>query len=161
MKTRRLHRSIVSLCLFALLFPQSIFGQQNGAKKFELTVDSMMRGNALVGYEPTRVYWSQDGQRIYFRWKRAGEPRLKESDLYVANRDGSGLRKLTEDEARLAPPLAGDPSKDKKMTVYTDDGDIFIYDHVKNERRQLTSTVDGDQTGHHIADRRVLQLQLG
>ena len=96
-----------------------------------------MRGFDLVGYEPSRPYWSQDGQRIYFRWKRAGEPRLKETELYVVNRDGSGLRKLSEDEAKQAPPPFGEMSKDKRLTLFAEDSDIFLYDHTKNERRQL------------------------
>jgi dipeptidyl aminopeptidase/acylaminoacyl peptidase len=135
------------LCAGALLFPSSAFAQQSSPstpKKFELTIDSIMRGPDLVGYEPARVYWSQDSQRVYFRWKRAGESRLKEPDLYVVNRDGGGLRKLSEEEARQAPPFAGDLSKDKTMTVFAEDGDIFIYDNVKNERRQITSTVEGE-----------------
>jgi len=113
-----------------------------------------MRGPDLVGYEPTRVYWSQDNKRVYFRWKRAGEARLKEPDLYVVNRDGGGLRKLSEDEAKLAPPLAGDLSKDKTMTVFAEEGDIFIYDHVKNERRQITSTIDGENSPRFTKDRK-------
>ena len=115
-----------------------------------------MRGPDLVGYEPTRVYWSQDSQRVYFRWKRAGEARLKEPDLYVVNRDGGGLRKLSEDEAKLAPPLAGDLSKDKTMTVFADEGDIFIYDHVKNERRQITSTIDGENSPRFTKDQKYI-----
>ena len=105
MKNSRIHRPLASLCLIALLLPAPAFTQQTSAKKFDLTVDSIMRGPDLVGYEPNRVYWSQDNQRVYFRWKRAGEARLKEPDLYVVNRNGSGLRKLTEEEAKLAPPL--------------------------------------------------------
>jgi dipeptidyl aminopeptidase/acylaminoacyl peptidase len=148
MKKSLLHNSFSLLCACALLFPSSAFAQQQSAqsapKKFELTVDSIMRGTDLVGYEPSRIYWSQDSQRVYFRWKRAGESRLKEPDLYVANRDGSGLRKLSEEEAKQAPPAGGDLSKDKTMTVFAEDGDIFIYDNVKNERRQITSTVEGE-----------------
>ena len=67
-----------------------------------------MRGPRLVGYAPTNPYWSQDSQRVYFRWKRADEPRLKETSLYVVNRDGSGLRRLSEEETRLAPPATGE-----------------------------------------------------
>jgi len=148
------------LCVCALLFPSPAFAQQpspqSSPKKFELTVDSIMRGPDLVGYEPTRVYWSQDSQRVYFRWKRAGEARLKEPDLYVVNRDGGGLRKLSEDEAKLAPPLAGDLSKDKTMTVFADEGDIFIYDHVKNERRQITSTIDGENSPRFTKDQKYI-----
>jgi dipeptidyl aminopeptidase/acylaminoacyl peptidase len=115
-----------------------------------------MRGPDLVGYEPTRVYWSQDGQCIYFRWKRAGESRLKEPDLYVVNRDGTGLRKFSEDEAKQAPPFAGDLSKDKTMTVYAEEGDIFIYDHVKREHRQITSTIDGENSPRFTKDQKYI-----
>ena len=113
-----------------------------------------MRGPDLVGYEPTRVYWSQDSRRVYFRWKRAGEARLKEPDLYVVNRDGGGLRKLTEEEAKGAAPPAGDLSKDKTMTVFAEEGDIFIYDQVKNERRQITSTVEGENGPRFTKDQK-------
>src|SRR5215210_6783540 len=114
-------------CAFvaALLFQQTFAQQQPrargaAAKPFELTVDSIMRGPDLVGYTPTGVYWSQDSRRVYFRWKRAGEPRLKETDLYVVGSDGAGLRRLTEEEARQSPPAGGELSKDKRLTVFTE-----------------------------------------
>ncbi len=113
-----------------------------------------MRGPDLVGYAQSGVYWSRDSQHIYFHWKRAGEPRLKQPDLYVVNRDGSGLRKLSEEEAKLAPPDSGELSKDKMLTVYTDEGDIFLYDHTKNERRQLTKTTDGEGNPHFTKDQK-------
>ena len=144
--------SIVCICL--LLSPANLFGQQAVPKKFELTVDSIMRGPDLAGYAPSGVHWSRDSQKIYFRWKRAGEPRLKQPDLYVVNRDGSGLRKLSEDEAKLAPPDSGELSKDKMLTVYTDEADIFLYDHKKNERRQLTKTSDGESNAHFTKDQK-------
>jgi len=147
------------LCASALLFPSPAFAQQSSQsapKKFELTVDGIMRGADLVGYEPTRVYWSQDSKRVYFRWKRAGEALLKEPDLYVVNRDGGGLRKLSEDEAKQAPPPAGDLSKDKTMTVFAEEGDIFIYDNVKNERRQITNTIDGENSPRFTKDQKYI-----
>jgi dipeptidyl aminopeptidase/acylaminoacyl peptidase len=134
----------VTLVVISLL--SSVCGQQ--AKPFELTVDSIMRGPRLVGYPPSGVYWSQDSQRVYFRWKQAAEPRLKEMSLYVVNRDGSGLRRLTEEESRNAPPAIGELSKDKSMTVFADQGDIFIYDHAKQTRRQITKTVDAETNPH-------------
>src|ERR1700738_5352749 len=119
----------VLLCVMSFIAPQVSLAQNRQAppqpKPFQLTVDSIMRGPRLVGYPPTGVYWSQDSQRVYFRWKQAGEPRLKEMSLYVVNRDGSGLRRLTDEEAKQAPPANGELSKDKTMTVFTEDGDIF------------------------------------
>ena len=43
---------------------------------------------------------------IYFQWKQATQKEDAPMDLYVANRDGSGLRKLSEEEAKAAPKSA-------------------------------------------------------
>ena len=164
MQANSSRRTLVAcVLLVALLLPQA-FAQSPQAQQssnatttsrhFELTVDSIMRGPDLVGYPPTGVYWSQDSARVYFRWKRAGEPRLKENDLYVVGRDGTGLRKLTDEEARQAPPAAGELSKDKTLTVFTEDGDVFLYDHAKRERRALTRTVEPESNAHFTRDQR-------
>src|SRR5438105_14755754 len=144
MKTNFHRHASILLCVLSLLAPQLSQAQSQplplSAKPFELTVDNIMRGPRLVGYPPTGVYWSQDSQHVYFRWKQADEPRLKETSLYVVNRDGTGLRRLTEDEAKQAPPANGELSKDKSLTVFTDEGDVFIYDHKSGTRRQITRT---------------------
>ncbi|HEV2802949.1 MAG TPA: alpha/beta fold hydrolase [Pyrinomonadaceae bacterium] len=158
-------RTLAAVSLVLLLFPPNTKAQQTPAasasqspKRFELTIDSIMRGAALVGYEPTGVRWSQDGARVYFRWKQATEPRLKEFDTYVVNRDGTGLRKLSEEETRtIAPPTGGDLSKDKRWTVFADEGDIYLYEHARSARRQLTRTVEAELNPRFTRDgRRVL-----
>jgi dipeptidyl aminopeptidase/acylaminoacyl peptidase len=156
MKMRLPRRGLGALCAVALVSQQFVFAQQSQpAKKFELTVDSIMRGPALVGYQPESVRWSQDGSRVYFRWKQATDPRLREMNTYVVNRDGTGLRKLTEDEARAtAPPTSGDLSKDKTMTVFADEGDVFIYDHREGRRRQITRTTEAEQNPRFTHDQK-------
>jgi dipeptidyl aminopeptidase/acylaminoacyl peptidase len=158
MKTEHLRRAGIVLCVLSFIFPQSILAQTKPAsppsKPFQLTVDSIMRGPRLAGYPPAGVYWSQDSQRVYFRWKQADEPRLKEMSLYVVNRDGTGLRRLSEDEAKQAPPANGELSKDKTMTVFADEGDIFIYLHANGTRRQITHTVDAETNPHFTFDQK-------
>ncbi len=127
-------------------------GSANG--KFELTIDNIMRGPGLVGNEPRAVHWSPDSQHIYFQWKRANEPREKDFDTYVVNRDGSGLKKLSEEEAKNAPPLNGELSKDKKLTLFVDSGDVFIYDNNANQRRQITATTDAETNAHFTRDQK-------
>ena len=129
-------------------------GAAAGDKKFELTIDNIMRGPSLVGNEPRAVRWSADSQRIYFQWKQAAEPREKDYDTYVANRDGTGLKKLTEEEAKNAPPLNGEQSRDKKLTVFVDQGDIFLYDNAAGRRRQVTDTTDAESNAHFTRDGR-------
>src|SRR5256885_108947 len=154
---RRFRNTGFALCTIALLSAQLTFAQKQATsvtRPFDLTVDSIMRGPRLVGYPPSGVYWSQDSQRVYFRWKQADEPRLKELSLYVVNRDGSGLRRLTDEEAKQAPPANGELSKDKSITVFADEGDIFIYDHAKQTRRQITKTVDAETNPHFTFDQK-------
>lgn len=154
MKTKFSKLIVAVSCVISICAPQLALAQKPPAKPFELTVDSIMRGPRLVGYPPAGVYWSQDSQRVYFRWKQADEPRLKETSLYVINRDGTGLRRLSDDEAKLAPPANGELSKDKSMTVFADEGDIFIYDHAKGARRQITRTVDAETNPHFTFDQK-------
>ncbi len=156
MKPKKLIHLTAALCAISIFLPHLVLAQKPAPPKpaFELTVDSIMRGPRLVGYPPSGVYWSQDSQRVYFRWKQADEPRLKEMSLYVVNRDGSGLRRLTDDETKQAPPANGELSKDKSLTVFADEGDIFIYDHAKQTRRQITKTVDAETNPHFTFDQK-------
>jgi len=137
----------------------SASGTGNG--KFELTIDNIMRGPGLVGNEPRAVHWSPDSQRVYFQWKPANEPREKDFDTYVVNRDGSGLKKLTEEEAKNAPPLFGELSKDKKFTLFVDNGDLFLYDNAANQRRQITATSDAETNAHFTRDQKHIYFTRG
>jgi dipeptidyl aminopeptidase/acylaminoacyl peptidase len=169
MKTRQAirQRSFVFSLLFLLSTAHvtPIFAGQKGASpshladasangKFELTIDNIMRGPGLVGNEPRAVHWAPDSQRIYFQWKQASEPREKDFDTYVVNRGGSGLKKLTEEEAKNAPPLGGEVSKDKKLTLFADNGDLFLYDNVANQRRQITATTEAETNAHFTRDQK-------
>ncbi len=65
----------------------------------------------------------------------------------------AALRKLSEEEAKQAPPN-GDVSDDKKWIVFGDSGDIFLYNNESGERRQLTKTADAEGNPRFIADQR-------
>src|SRR5262245_56889115 len=104
---------------------------------FALTVDSIMRGPKLVGDPQTGLRWSGDSARLYFEWRRPGED---EASTWVVNRDGSGLRKLTDDERRNAPPVAGTWDRAHRRVVFADQGDIVLVDSVAGTRRYIART---------------------
>ena len=106
-----------------------------------MTIDSIMRGPDLVGYPPSALRWSGDSQKLFFEWRKPGE---SESSTYVVNRDGSGLRKLSEAEAKQAPPAGGRWDKARKRLLFNDAGDIAIYDASTGARRQITKTTGGE-----------------
>lgn len=76
----------------------------------------------------------------------------KDADTYVVNRDGSALRKLTDVEARHAPPPSGDLAPDRKRIAYAREGDIFVYDNASGQTRQITKTQETESNPHWLRD---------
>jgi dipeptidyl aminopeptidase/acylaminoacyl peptidase len=103
-----------------------------------LTVDSIMRGPDLVGSSPSNIRWSKDSTKIYFSWQKAG---TETSGTFVVNRDGTGLRELTPEEASdLDTPQTGRPDQARRRLLTTEGGDVVVYETATGDRRQLTRT---------------------
>jgi dipeptidyl aminopeptidase/acylaminoacyl peptidase len=111
------------------------------AARVEMTVDSIMRGPDLVGYPPTALRWSGDSSKLYFEWRKPAE---EEASTYVVDKTGSEPRKLSKDEAKNAPPANGRWDKAHKRILFSDGGDIVIYDATTGGRRQITKTSGGE-----------------
>lgn len=143
-----MRRTVLALILTVATLPglvqTRIAAQAPSRPSFELTVDNLMRGAGLIGYEPRALRWSGDGQRLYFQWKQFSDPREKEYDTYEVHRNGSGLRKLSEEEARVAPPATATRSGDRTLGVYAQDGDVWLYNYTTDKARRLTRTGDAE-----------------
>ena len=133
----------LSLALFVI--------QARPAGNFSLTIDNIMRGPGLVGYEPAGVRWSYDSRNIYFQWKQAAQPPDAPMDTYTVNRDGYGLRKLSDDEVRKLPGN-GELSKDRRWMVYSQNGDIFLMDNSTGAIRQVTKTTEAETNPRFLPD---------
>jgi dipeptidyl aminopeptidase/acylaminoacyl peptidase len=134
----------------ALLF--AIVALAAAAQQFDLSIDNIMRGPGLYGWTPEEVRWSPDGQRVYFSWKLYTDTLEKDRDTYVVNRDGGGLRKLSDDEKKDAPPANAQWTRDKHRAVFTDEGDVFLWDSATNKRRALTQTNDSESSPQFTFD---------
>jgi dipeptidyl aminopeptidase/acylaminoacyl peptidase len=132
----------------AVLFSLTLSAQN----RLELSIDTIMRGPGLAGYTPRAVRWSPDGQQVFFEWKQYSDPVEENFDTYVVGRDGKGLRKLSDDEAKQAPPANGEYTRDRKRAVYTDRGDVFLYDGAAKQRRALTDTNDTESSARFTRD---------
>jgi dipeptidyl aminopeptidase/acylaminoacyl peptidase len=149
------------LLIFALIFgalaearqkPSPKVPQAPAAPAFELTIDNIMRGPGLFGTSPSLVRWSPDSRSIWFQWKKYDEPREKSPDTYVVNADNTGLRKLGEEEAKDAPPVIADWSKNKMRAVFADGGDLYLYDFNAGRRRALTRTSEAETNPRFTRD---------
>jgi dipeptidyl aminopeptidase/acylaminoacyl peptidase len=124
----------------ALLF--AVVALAAAAQQFDLSIDNIMRGPGLYGWTPEEVRWSPDGQHVYFSWKLYTDTLEHDRDTYVVNRDGSGLRKLSDEEKKDAPPANAQWTRDKHRAVYLDDADVYLWDAATGKRRALTQTND-------------------
>ena len=136
-----MRRFSVALALALLSVPSAAPIAQTGAPapkpvKFELTVDSIMRGPDLVGSAPTGLRWSADSRQLYFDWRKPGED---ESSSYAVSRDGGQPRKFTDVEAKNIPPSGGRWDKARKRVLFVDAGDVVLVDG-SGARRQITRT---------------------
>ena len=110
--------------------------------RFELTVDSIMRGSDLVGYPPSGLRWSADSQNLYFEWRQISEDK---ASTYVVGRAGGAPRRLADEDAKKVPPAAGGRwDKARRRVLFVDGGDIVMVDAVAGTRRQITRTTGGE-----------------
>ncbi len=117
--------------------PPSAARPAAASRPFELSVDSIMRGPEIVGYPPTSLRWAGDGSRLYFEWQARDED---ESATWVVAADGTGLRRLSEDERKLAPPPTGQWDRARRRVLAASRGDIALIDTVAGTRTELTRT---------------------
>jgi len=116
-------------------------GARPSTGRFELTVDSIMRGPDLVGYPPTGLRWSADSQKLFFEWRKPGET---QASTFLVDRDGGNLRKLSDDEVKSAPAANGRWDKAHRRILFVDGGDVVLVDSGRGARRQITRTTGSE-----------------
>ena len=119
----------------------AVAAQQAAPARFALTVDSIMRGPALVGYPPSDLRWSGDSKEAYFEWRMPNED---EAATWVVSRDGGAPRRLTDQERKNAPLPNGNWDQSRRRILGVERGDIVIIDSVGRSRREITRTTGNE-----------------
>src|SRR4029450_3975197 len=132
---------LVIVCVLGLTAVSVSTREQNGAKPFPLTVDSIMRGPELVGNPPNNLRWSGDSKERYFEWLI---PKDDQPSTWVVGRDGGAPRRLSESERRMAPLGNGQWDAKRRRILGVDRGDIVIIDTVARRRIDGTHTTGNE-----------------
>ena len=136
-------KRLLTLCALGLMVTTGAAREQNGAKPFALTVDSIMRGPELVGNPPNNLRWSGDSTELFFEWLI---PRDDQPSTWVVGRDGGSPRRLSEAERRIAPPANGQWDARRRRILGVDRGDIVIIDTVDRKRIDVTRTTGNESS---------------
>ena len=113
-----------------------------------LTVETIMKDH-WTGTSPSSVHWSEDGQWIYFNWRREGD---KGDSLYVVSSSGGIPRQVSWKERRRLPSQDGAFTKSKQKNIYDRNGDLFILDIPRGMETQLTQTVVRESNPNFLLD---------
>src|SRR6188472_3212063 len=106
---------LASICLTApALLAQSPAPAAKTDGRFQLTVDSIMRGPDLVGYAPDSLRWSADSQKLYFDWRKPGE---EEASTYWIPKSGGTPTKISEADKKNVAPANGRWDKARKRVL--------------------------------------------
>lgn len=103
--------------------------------KFPLTLESIMRGRALIGHAPRGLSWSPDGTELTFSWAKADgspDPAYKQ---YIVKLDGSGLK--LGDGSGWHEQSDAEPKPTR--VVYLSSGDIYLRDGSSPPTRLTTN----------------------
>ncbi|HEX7050024.1 MAG TPA: prolyl oligopeptidase family serine peptidase [Longimicrobiales bacterium] len=108
---------------------------------FELTLEQVAMDTRWLGVPPREITWSPDGEWIYFRWREDPAPGQEpETDpWYAANRDGTKVRRVSDEEAARIP--SGDIvwSADRRAAAWSRGGTLFFWTRDEGTRAVLSS----------------------
>jgi len=139
----------------------NLFAQSSTPSKVTrgwLTVDTLMRDPKWIGTSPSGIFWSEDGQYIYFNWRQKGD---EDDSLYVASAKGGTPRRVTLAERKRLPSRFGTYSKDKTKKLYIRDGDIFLLDIPHKKETRLTNTVTPESGPRFSFDEQKVVFERG
>jgi len=129
-------RILTTLFVFSLL--PGAYGQSGPQAKPQLTVEKIMQDpDQWIGTLPENASWAHDNKTFYFYWKKdtAGI-----RQLYKATAENPKPLPVPLAEKKKIIPVSGIFNKARDKELYTDNGDIFLYDLRSKTLKQLTFT---------------------
>jgi Tol biopolymer transport system component len=123
-----------------------------------LTVETIMRDPAWMGTSPSRPFWSEGGEFLFFDWRQKGDV---EDSLYVVSANGGTPRRVSIDEQKRLPGRFGTYNKERTKKVYAKSMDIFMFDIKSKKEIQLTSTTTPESNPRFTYDEQKITFDRG
>ncbi|MCF8243432.1 MAG: prolyl oligopeptidase family serine peptidase [Melioribacteraceae bacterium] len=139
--------------LVILLAVISVNAQDN------LTIEKIMRDSKWMGSSPSNIFWSENGDKLYFDWNPGNN---EDDSLYFITVDNLVPHQVSEEEREALPTRwDSDYNKDKTKKLYSDNGDIFLLDILHGKVNRLTYTNDYESNPQFTFDEKAITYTSG
>ncbi len=105
----------------------------------KLSIEKIMQDPKWIGTSPDGLFWSENGDRLYFNWNPDNEDK---PSLYSLMKDSQEPTKVSKKEKDNLPSKYGTYNKAHTKKLYSKNGDIFLFDIPTGEVRQISNTLN-------------------
>ncbi|WP_026954197.1 S9 family peptidase [Algoriphagus vanfongensis] len=102
----------------------------SGFSQSQLSVESIMKDPKWMGYFPSRASWSEDSQRIFFRYNPEGNP--ADSTYSISLSDPKNFQKVSWKEEYKLERNQADFNLDQSKRVYLGPNDKILLETLKS-----------------------------
>lgn len=124
------------LSLASLLLLSPIYAQQAAP----LTVEKIMRDPKWIGTSPDNLFWSTDGQTVYFNWNPEKSP--ADSLYAITLKKHTPVKTLPAERLHIQAKRSGHYNLARTQLVYTYQGDVFLLDLASGKETRITRTAE-------------------
>jgi len=121
----------------ALLSASHCLSQQ---KLDKLTVEKIMRDPKWIGTSPSNVYWSADGNTLYFNWNPDNSP--SDSVYFITLTNHNPAKASITQKQNIVSYSNTTWNTTRTAYVFTKDGDIFFRDLKTGNTKRIVQTTE-------------------
>jgi len=129
------------LKIFAFVFLFSFVTVCLAQQKLDkLTVENIMRDPKWIGTSPSNVYWSADGNSLYFNWNPDKSP--SDSVYFITLTNHSPVKASILEKQNTIPDYNSTWNTNRTAYVFTKDGDVFFKDVKSGNTKRIIQTTE-------------------
>jgi dipeptidyl aminopeptidase/acylaminoacyl peptidase len=106
----------------------------------KLTVEKIMRDPKWIGTSPSNVYWSVDGNSLYFNWNPDNLP--SDSVYFITLTNHTPVKASLEQKQNIIPYSNTTWNPNRTACVFTKDGDVFFKDIKTGNTKRIIQTTE-------------------
>ncbi|HEV8504645.1 MAG TPA: DPP IV N-terminal domain-containing protein, partial [Chitinophagaceae bacterium] len=107
-----------------------------------LTVEKIMRDPKWIGTSPSNVYWSADGNSLYFNWNP--DSATSDSVYFITLSNHNPVKASFQQKQNIVPDYNASWNTNRTGSVFTKDGDIFFKDLKTGVTKRIIQTTENE-----------------